>query len=160
MDRNVKRLDLEGKGHSDVIMGIDLGTTNSAVSVFTRGLVPTLCPTGANGATTLQSCVRWDGGDKFTVGPEAYAERYKSNVCYSVKRIMGSGKVVTFTREDGTKKVMTPAQVSAEILKALADKVADSFGRLTRCVITVPAYFNQRQIEDTIEASKLSLIHI
>ena len=81
MDRNVKRLDLEGKGHSDVIMGIDLGTTNSAVSVFTRGLVPTLCPTGANGATTLQSCVRWDGGDKFTVGPEAYAERYKSNVC-------------------------------------------------------------------------------
>ena len=156
MDKNVRRLDLEGKGYSDVIMGIDLGSTNSAVSVFTQGLVPTLCPMGTNGATTLQSCVRWDGGDKFTVGPEAYAARYKPNVCYSVKRIMGSGKTVTFRGEDGAEKVMTPAQVSAEILKALADKVTDSFGRLTRCVIAVPAYFNQRQIEDTIEASKIA----
>ncbi len=67
------------------IMGIDLGTTNSAVAVYNAGTVPTLLPVGDNMKMTLPSCVRWDGKnskgeDLFTVGAEAYADRYKSNV--------------------------------------------------------------------------------
>lgn len=154
---DVKRMSLDGKA-SDYIMGIDLGTTNSAVSVFNTGLVPTLVPMNATGKTTMPSCVRWDGEDSFTVGDEAYAERYKSNVVYSVKRLIGSGEMIHLTRvkDDGTTEGMTttPAVISGKILRALADKVAESFMPLTRCVITVPAYFNQRQIEDTIQASK------
>ena len=156
---DVKRMSLDGKP-SDYIMGIDLGTTNSAVGIFNTGLVPTLVPMNAMGKTTLPSCVRWDGEDKFTVGDDAYAERYKPNVVYSVKRLMGSGEKVhlKFTKEDGTGSELTttPAEISGKILRALADKVAESFMPLTRCVITVPAYFNQRQIEDTVQAAKLA----
>lgn len=158
----VKRMSLDsGVVNNDLIMGIDLGTTNSAVAVYTRGVVPALCPMGPNGKTTLQSCVRWDGGDKFTVGPEAYADRYKPNVCYSVKRLMGTDSVVQF-KLDGNEAGMnsflelTPAEVSAEILKALAARANEYYPGLYRCIITVPAYFNQRQIEDTIKASKLA----
>lgn len=153
----VKRLSLDGK-QSDYIMGIDLGTTNSAVSIFTTGLVPTLVPMNSKGKTTMPSCVRWDGEDSFTVGDEAYKERYKENVVYSVKRLMGSDERIYLKREneDGTVSELTttPAAISGKILRALADKVAESFMPLTRCVITVPAYFNQRQIEDTIQAAK------
>ena len=132
---DVKRMSLDGKA-SDYIMGIDLGTTNSAVSVFNTGLVPTLVPMNATGKTTMPSCVRWDGEDNFTVGDEAYAERYKSNVVYSVKRLMGSGEMIHLTRvkDDGTTEGMTttPAVISGKILRALADKVAESFMPLTR----------------------------
>lgn len=152
----VKKMVLESNARHDLLMGIDLGTTNSAVAIYTTGSVPVLCPMGPNGKTTLQSCVRWDGGDKFTVGPEAYAERFKPNVCYSVKRIMGSGETITFTRDNGDKLTMTPAQISAEILKGIRRKVDECYEGLYKCIITVPAYFNQRQIEDTLEAARLA----
>lgn len=157
----VKSLNLDNKYSSDLIMGIDLGTTNSAVAVYTQGTVPVLCPMGPNGKVTLQSCVRWDGENNFTVGPDAYADRYKPNVCYSVKRLMGTDCTVRFKligKESGCDSFleMTPAQVSAEILKALVKKVNEFYPGLHRCIITVPAYFNQRQIEDTVKAAKLA----
>lgn len=154
------------------IMGIDLGTTNSAVTIYNAGMLPQLIPIGKNGKFTLQSCVRWDGFENreaiFTVGEDAYNERYKSNVIYSVKRIMGTDEAVDFVMPGsdstlvldcagpGTTLSMTPAQVSAEILKHIAAKVEEFYGRVTKCVITVPAYFNQRQINDTMEAAKLA----
>lgn len=151
----VKKLSL----NNELIMGIDLGTTNSAVAVYTAGLVPSLCPMGANGKTTLQSCVRWDGGDEFTVGPEAYNGRYKTNVAYSVKRLMGSDeKIILVQPDSGESKEFTPVELSAEILKALKSIVCNYYGEIRRCIITVPAYFNQRQIEDTIAASKLAAL--
>lgn len=160
MDK-VKKLHLGDALGTDLIMGIDLGTTNSAVAVYTNDTVPTLCPMNSSGKTTLQSCVRWDGGNKFTVGPEAYAERYNPNVKYSVKRMMGSGKMVSFKRTNnstGEEEVLelSPAQVSAEILKALVNQVHEFYPGLYRCIITVPAYFNQRQIQDTLEAAKIA----
>lgn len=159
---DVKRMSLMGtKDYHDLILGIDLGTTNSAVAVYGSTAVPSLCPMGDNGRYTMQSCVRWDGNDKdgnpvFTVGPEAYAERYKQNVIYSVKRMMGSGQQVLLHREVGQTLALTPAQVSAEILKALKAKAQESYPGVYQCIITVPAYFNQRQIEDTLEAAKLA----
>lgn len=155
----VKQMSLGGQiDYSDVIMGIDLGTTNSAVAVYNSGNVPTLCSMGSYGKYTLQSCVRWDGDDKFTVGEEAYKERYKSNVMYSVKRIMGSSEKITLARvnEFGEieRRTFTPVEISGEILKELKAKAQDSFPGIHRCIITVPAYFNQRQIEDTLSAAE------
>ena len=155
----MNKMDLKGTGVKSSgcdILGIDLGTTNSAVSVFNAGTVPVLLPVGHNGKYTVPSCVRWDGGDNFTVGAEAYKERYKPNVIYSVKRMMGSGDKITLVHEDGKTKKMTPAEVSAKILRHLADKAAEFHTAVDKCVITVPAYFDQRQITDTVKAAELA----
>lgn len=156
---SVKKLDLDGAkspDFADSIVGIDLGTTNSAASIYSSGLVPNMVPIGARGKHTIQSCVRWDGGDKFTVGEEAYVERYKPNVIYSVKRMMGSGKTITLTRDDGSSITLSPAEVSSKILGAIKEKLQSMFPGIKKCIITVPAYFDQLQIKDTLEAAKLA----
>ena len=157
----MKQMDLERKGTKadelagcDII-GIDLGTTNSAVSVFSADTVPTILPIGKGGKRTVPSCVRWNEDGTYTVGEDAYNERFKQNVIYSVKRIMGSGKTVTLHHDSGSIE-LTPAQVSAEILRHIKDRVAEFYRPVEKCVITVPAYFDQRQMNDTIEAAKLA----
>lgn len=157
----------DARGSTADIMGIDLGTTNSAVSIFNAGTVPTLLPVGEGMSYTVPSCVRWDGWDDehepvFTVGADAYEERYKTNVAYSVKRIMGSGKRVSFidpddpSWDDPQRISLSPAEVSAIILHHLAERVEVLDHKITKCVITVPAYFNQRQINDTMEAARIA----
>lgn len=145
------------------IMGIDLGTTNSAVSIFTAGTVPTLLPIGKNGKSTVPSCVKWEapemnGCKAWTVGEDAYKERYMPDVVYSVKRIMGKDTKVRFVDRRDPKHVLdlTPAEVSSIILRYLAERVAEFYKPLTNCIITVPAYFDQRQMQDTVEAAKLA----
>ena len=153
---NVANLSLDRQDYSDLIIGIDLGTTNSAVAIHNAGKVPTLCPMASGGKTTMPSCVRWEGGDTFTVGSAAFNTRYLDDTCYSVKRLMGSDEVVVFKRDNGEELRMTPAQVSSKILGKLKSIVNELYPGVRRCVITVPAYFNQRQIEDTITAAKLA----
>lgn len=157
LNTGIPQPELEAKtprGNCD-IMGIDLGTTNSAVSIFTADTVPTVLPIGAGGKTTVPSCVRWNVDGTFTVGEEAYKERYKENVIYSVKRIMGSGQTIKLYNENGTME-MTPAAVSSEILRYLKERVAEFYKPIDKCVITVPAYFDQRQINDTLQAAKIA----
>lgn len=154
----INKMNLEERNYADLIMGIDLGTTASAASVYTAGVVPRLCPLGDTQRTTMPSCVRWEGGDKFTVGVEAYNTRYTPSTVYSVKRLMGSDEVVTLTNPNDShdKRTFTPAEISAKILSALVDMVHEVYPGINRCVITVPAYFSQRQIEDTIKASEIA----
>lgn len=146
------------KADKSPIVGIDLGTTNSAVSVYNAGTIPTLLAIGKDGAFTVPSCVRWDGNDDsnkpvFTVGAEAYEQRYKSNVIYSVKRIMGKDKKISLINQGETLSV-SPYVVSGEILKFIKNRVEEVYKSVDECVITVPAYFNQRQIEDTLKAAE------
>lgn len=138
-----------------LIMGIDLGTTNSAVAVHTTGLVPKLCPMGV-GKITMPSCVRWNGGDSFTVGEEAYNGRYNKDTKYSVKRQMGTDDKIRLTTEQGQSRLFTPVEISAEILKELKKQANEYYPGVRRAVITVPAYFNQRQIEDTVTAANMA----
>lgn len=169
----VKKMVLDGEqrqSYEDLVLGIDLGTTNSAVGIYRAFDVPILHPMNNNGRHTLPSCVKWKGGSEFVVGEEAYAERYKPNVIYSVKRMMGSNDpIILSLRQDGTiptlgdpdwnpetDLALLPEEVSAMILKELVDKVRDSYPGVYRCIITVPAYFDQKQIEATIKASKLA----
>ena len=151
----MKAMDLD-QTRNDLIIGIDLGTTNSAVAIYSNTAVPALCPMGVSNKHTMQSCVRWDGGDNFTVGEEAYNQRYLPNVCYSIKRQMGTDNGFTFELPSGEKRTMSPVEISAEILKALRTQADKFYPGVYRCVITVPAYFNQRQIEDTVSAAKMA----
>lgn len=144
-------------GQSKLVFGIDLGTTNSAIALRTNTSVPKLVQLGNK--TTLPSCVMWHNGI-ITVGETAYENRYKSNVIYSVKRIMGTNAEVTFIDDDGKTLTMTPAQVSAEILKELCRRAEIYYSKVKDVVITVPAYFNQKQIEDTMLAGKLAGLNV
>lgn len=167
----MQNMDLFGKGQRSNeeisggcdIMGIDLGTTNSAVSVFTADTVPTLLPIGKNGRMTVPSCVKWeaseeDGCKMWTVGADAYDERFMSDVVYSIKRIMGSGKTVRLVDRNDPEHFldMMPAEISSIILRHIKERVAEFYRPITKCIITVPAYFNQLQIKDTILAAELA----
>lgn len=165
----MKKMDLDRKGFKEEelrgcdIMGIDLGTTNSAVSVFSAETVPMLLPIGEHGKHTVPSCVRWNANaenesEAWTVGAEAYRERYLPDVIYSVKRMMGSGKTVRFTDRDNPDHYIdrTPAEVSGSILAHIAAQVAELYRPIKKCIITVPAYFDQRQMNDTILAAELA----
>lgn len=151
----MKDMDMFGSSNkkSTPAFGIDLGTTNSAISVIVSGNTPEIIRL-KGGRATLPSCVMWMGGDKFIVGREAYMKRHQPNVCYSVKRKMGTGKMITLEFE-GEKKKFTPAFISSLILKELATQASKAYGEVKDVVITIPAYFNQNQIKDTIEAGKL-----
>lgn len=144
--------------NSRPVFGIDLGTTNSAISVITTGnhVEPI---TLNNGKQTMPSCVMWKDG-KFIVGQEAYEHRYLPNVIYSVKRLMQDVNAeVTF--KDGDKELkMTPAQVSAEILKGLVEKTDGVYGEVKDVVVTVPAYFNQNGRNHTREACEIAGLNL
>lgn len=135
--------------------GIDLGTTNSAISYGTDKNNSQIIKL-VNGKETMPSVVAWDGGDKFTVGLEAYNRPVDGSVVSSVKRLMQtSGALVTFRRGDEV-LTMTPTEVSAKILKGLIEQTGGKYGEIKDVVVTVPAYFNQIGISNTREACKLA----
>lgn len=139
--------------------GIDLGTTNSCIAVVGNDGVAKALKL-SNGKTTIPSCVMWDSNKgTFIVGEEAYKNKAHKNVIYSVKRLMGSGETVTFSH--GKKSLtMTPAEVSAEILKGLIDKVGSEYKPIKDVIITVPAGFDIRQVEDTKLAGELAGLNV
>lgn len=143
--------------------GIDLGTTNSCISV---------CATSGqsdvikliSGKTTMPSCVQWNSDkigtdEEFTVGAIAYANRGNSNVCYSVKRLMGSNQIITL-EDKGKTKSMTPEEVSAEILKGLIKEASTLYKSIKDVVITVPAKFSTAQVDATLHAAKLAGLNV
>lgn len=139
--------------------GIDLGTTNSCIALIQSGNAPTTI-TLRNGKKTMPSCIMWKGKPgEFIVGEEAAKVRHKRNVVYSIKRLMGSDEKVTL--QYGTKKLeMTPVEVSAEILKGLVEMASEQYKDIKDVVITVPARFNNRQIEDTKKAGELAGLNV
>jgi molecular chaperone DnaK len=147
------------KERNSAAFGIDLGTTNSCISVIPSGSTPVIIDL-EGGKKTLPSCVMWKGKKgEFVVGQEAYKNRYRPSTIYSVKRLMGSGKTVTL--KYGTKElIMTPAEVSAEILKELVRQASTEYKNIRDVTITVPAYFNNKQIEDTLEAGNLAGLNV
>lgn len=139
--------------------GIDLGTTNSCISVVDNNGVAKVIPL-KSGGSLLPSCVLWDGNkNEFIVGKEAYKNRYKPNACYSVKTLMGSEEIVHF--KHGHKEITkTPVEVSSLILKALVDEIDYVYPGVEDVVITVPAAFTTKQIEDTRKAAELANLNV
>ncbi len=135
------------------LYGIDLGTTNSAISFIENGISKAIKLN--NNKMTMPSCVMWLGDNNWVVGEEAYNLRYQDNVCYSVKTLMGSDEKVTF-KYNGEEKILTPTQVSAIILWGLTQKCLPLHKNIKAVTITVPADFSSKQREETLKAGKLA----
>ncbi len=132
------------------IIGIDLGTTNSCVAVLEGGTA-TVIPNPEGGRTT-PSVVSMKKGERL-VGDAAKRQALTNkNTVSSIKRLMGTDKKVEM---EGKK--YTPEEVSAMILSYMKDYAEKYLGeKVTKAVITVPAYFNDAQRQATKNAGKIA----
>lgn len=166
-------------------IGIDLGTTNSVVAY--KDTTVKVIQTGVNNEDLCRSCVALDKSGQFLVGNAVYKnwKRYSPNIVVSVKRLMGTGfsdPQVQKMRADhnsypygikkpsgGTEEAVaivlrgkeySPEQISGEILKALKNDANTKLGDVTHAVITVPAYFTEKQKTATKKAAELAGLHV
>lgn len=134
------------------IIGIDLGTTNSCVSVIEGG-EPVVIP-NAEGARTTPSVVAFSKTGERMVGQVAKRQAITNpdRTVSSIKREMGTDYKVTI---DG--KSYTPQEISAMILQKLKADAESYLGdKVTEAVITVPAYFTDAQRQATKDAGKIA----
>ena len=134
------------------IIGIDLGTTNSCVSVIEGG-EPVVIP-NAEGARTTPSVVAFSKDGERMVGNVAKRQAITNpdRTITSIKRHMGSDYKVNI---DG--KAYTPQEISAIILQKLKSDAESYLGeKVTEAVITVPAYFTDSQRQATKDAGKIA----
>ena len=156
------------------IIGIDLGTTNSCVSVM-EGNEPVVIP-NAEGKRTTPSIVAFvDGGERKIGDPaKRQAVTNPTKTIYSIKRFMGNKfseskreaervpyKVVKgdndTPRVDVDGRLYTPQEISAMILQKMKKTAEDYLGQsVTEAVVTVPAYFNDSQRQATKEAGEIA----
>ena len=139
-------------------VGIDLGTTNSAV-VVNKGSELKVCKT-TDGADTLPSVVYIDKRGHRLYGKRAYDQGFLSpeNVASGFKRLMGTSTKIDLKAANIS---LSPEECSAEILKILIGQAFTESGSdsITGAVITIPAAFNQMQSEATIQAAKIAGIN-
>lgn len=133
------------------IVGIDLGTTNSVVAGLVDGEVMVL---GDDDDLILPSVVGFDAQGKLVTGVVAQNQliAFPDRTIASVKRKMGSEEKIQLGEQS-----FTPQEISAMILRRLADRAARKLGQsIARAVITVPAFFNENQRQATREAGLLA----
>jgi molecular chaperone DnaK len=156
------------------IIGIDLGTTNSCVSVM-EGNDPVVIP-NAEGKRTTPSMIAFVDGGEIKVGDPAKRQAVTNphKTIYSIKRFMGN-KFSDSSKEVGRvpyevvkgdndtprvkidDRLYTPQELSAMILQKMKKTAEDYLGQpVTRAVITVPAYFNDAQRQATKEAGEIA----
>lgn len=132
------------------IIGIDLGTTNSCVSVMEGSEAKVI--TNLDGNRTTPSVVAFKD-DEIQVGEVAKRQVITNpNTVYSIKRKMGTNERIKINN-----KSYTPQEISAMILRNLKES-AEAYlgGKVTEAVITVPAYFNDAQRQATKDAGKIA----
>ena len=161
------------------VVGIDLGTTNSCVSVMEGGK-PTVIA-NAEGFRTTPSVVAYTKNQDKLVGQIAKRQAVMNpeNTFYSVKRFIGrrvdevneESKEVSYAVEKAGSNVkvkcpvlnkqFAPEEVSAEVLRKLAEDAGKYLGEtVTQAVITVPAYFNDSQRQATKDAGKIAGLEV
>src|SRR5690349_560235 len=142
-------LGLSAMADTPLYAGFDLGTSNSAAAVFDGEHVTVV--RNAQGATVTPSVVRLDKQGRVTVGTRArrFLEQDPTNTAAEFKRLMGTGKPIEFPAAAAAR---TPEQLSAEVLRALRQDIADQLGiAIERAVISVPALFELPQSAATSE---------
>lgn len=161
------------------IIGIDLGTTNSCISVLDNGKPKVI--ENAEGDRTTPSIIAYTG-EEILVGQPAkrQAVTNPANTLFAVKRLIGRQfkddvvqkdismvpyKIVAADNGDAwveaNNEKMAPPQVSAEILKKMKKTAEDFLGEaVTEAVITVPAYFNDSQRQATKDAGKIAGLEV
>jgi molecular chaperone DnaK len=160
------------------IIGIDLGTTNSVVAVM-QGGEPVVIPNQEGGRTTPSVVAITKTGERL-VGQVAKRQAVTNpeNTVYSIKRFMGRRydevseemkripyKVVKGDHDDARVeifgKLYSPPQISAMILGKLKSAAEDFLGeKVTKAVITVPAYFNDAQRQATKQAGEIAGLEV
>ena len=160
------------------IIGIDLGTTNSVVSVMEGGEPRVIA--NQEGARTTPSVVAYTDKGETLVGDPAkrQAVTNPTNTIYSIKRFMGrrhsevqsEEKIVPYTivggesdyvKVDVSGKDQTPPEISALILRKLKQAAESYLGHtVNKAVITVPAYFNDAQRQATKDAGQISGLEV
>ncbi|MBE6139027.1 MAG: molecular chaperone DnaK [Firmicutes bacterium] len=135
-------------------IGIDLGTTNSCVSVFEGGEAKVIV--NADGDRTTPSVVAFKKGDILVGKTAKHQSVTNPDTISSIKRLMGTNKKV---KANG--KEYTPEEVSAMILGDLK-KTAEAYlgEKVTSAVITVPAYFNDAERQATKNAGKIAGLNV
>ena len=158
------------------IIGIDLGTTNSCVSVMEGGKPKVI--ENAEGARTTPSIIAYQDGGETLVGAPAKRQAVTNpkNTLYAVKRLIGRKfdekevqkdielmpyTIIKADSGDAWVEVngdkMAPPQISAEILRKMKKTAEDYLGEeVTEAVITVPAYFNDSQRQATKDAGRIA----
>ena len=163
------------------IIGIDLGTTNSCVSVMENG-EPVVIQNSEGGRTTPSIVGFTSQGDRI-VGASAKRQMVTNpkNTIYSVKRLIGhrfselQGEATKLpytvidngadcrveVEDNGSKKQYSPQEISAFILQKMKKTAEDYLGaEVTDAVITVPAYFNDSQRQATKDAGKIAGLNV
>ena len=158
------------------IIGIDLGTTNSCVSVLENGVAKII--ENAEGGRTTPSIIAYTNDGEILVGQAAKRQAVTNpqNTLYAVKRLIGRRfdedvvqkdiKMVPYSivkADNGDAWVevkgdkMAPPQISAEVLKKMKKTAEDYLGEsVTEAVVTVPAYFNDSQRQATKDAGRIA----
>ena len=137
------------EGGSGAIIGIDLGTTNSLVAVFDdTGRARVVY--NRDGDNLTPSAVYFENESTMVAGKEAYKLRGTNDprVVTQFKRDM-----VTKKTYDVLGKSFSPSQLSAVILKRIAEDVEHEYGKVTSCVVTIPANFTHEAREATVSAA-------
>ena len=164
----------------ELVVGIDLGTTNSLVA-YMEGDAPVVIP-GEDGANLVPSLVALDSRSEVIVGNAARKHLIETpeRAVYSVKRLMGRGiedvedelKLFPFRMAEGLKpgevlrirlgeREFTPPEISAFILRQLKRNAERYFGApVTKAVVTVPAYFNDAQRQATKDAGRIAGLEV
>jgi molecular chaperone HscA len=159
-------------------VGIDLGTTNSLVATVATTGKP-VCVRDCDNDALVPSVVHYMRDGRVLVGKDALAlaERHPEDTIISVKRFMGRGADDAETRRLGPyrfatdegpvvkfgvapSRVVTPVEVSAEILAFLREQAEDALGKVGGVVITVPAYFDDAQRQATRDAGRLAGLEV
>jgi len=162
------------------IIGIDLGTTNSCVAINENGKVVVI--ENAEGNRTTPSVVAFTNDDQTLVGVPAKRQAITNplNTLFAIKRLIGRKfeedvvqkdikmvpyKIAKNKNGDAWVEVKgelkAPPQISAEVLKKMKKTAEDYLGeKVTRAVITVPAYFNDSQRQATKDAGKIAGLEV
>lgn len=159
------------------IIGIDLGTTNSAVAVMENG-EPTIIQ-NSEGSRTTPSIVGFSNNGDRLVGQPAKNQIVTNpeNTIYSIKRFMGRRysevkneiDMVPYkieekgddVRVNANNKHYSPPEISAMILQKMRSTAEDYLGQeVTEAIITVPAYFNDSQRQATKDAGKIAGLEV
>ena len=159
------------------IIGIDLGTTNSCVSIMEGGKPVVI--TNSEGNRTTPSIVAFTNKGEVLVGQPAKNQMVTNpeNTIFSIKRFMGntynevteerSRMPYTVLEEDGKVKIktlegnFTPQEISARILQKMKQTAVEYLGEtVTDAIITVPAYFNDSQRQSTKDAGRIAGLNV
>ena len=161
------------------VLGIDLGTTNSAMAVFENGEAKIIA--NKEGKNTTPSIVAFTDKGEILVGESAKRQAITNpeNTIYSIKRIMGLMMSEDNAKEAKTKlpyhivdrsgacaievagKTYTPQEISAKVLMKMKEDAEAYLGEtITDAVVTVPAYFNDAQRKATKEAGTIAGLNV